>query len=152
METIRVCHLEDDEFEIEVRQHRLRVDQPLEDGGRDDAPTPTELFVSSLAACVAFYVRRFLSRHELPVEGLVVDARYAMTRNPNRVGAIRLDVHLDETVPEDRRAALLAVARHCTVHNTLDQPPEIEISLREHRSLREERPARRTEAAEWRSA
>ncbi|MFF4804388.1 OsmC family protein [Streptomyces sp. NPDC001351] len=30
---------------------------------------------------------------------------------------------------DHRRAALLAVASHCTVHNTLHEPPEIDIEL-----------------------
>ncbi|MET8897008.1 hypothetical protein [Streptomyces albogriseolus] len=32
-------------------------------------------------------------------------------------------------LPEQRRAGLLAVASHCTVHNTLHQPPEIAVEL-----------------------
>ncbi len=32
-------------------------------------------------------------------------------------------------VPADKREALLAVASHCTVHNTLTHPPEVLIQL-----------------------
>ena len=32
-------------------------------------------------------------------------------------------------LPAERRDAFLAVASHCTVHNTLTQPPNIEIAL-----------------------
>jgi putative redox protein len=32
-------------------------------------------------------------------------------------------------IPPGREAALLAVASHCTVHNTLRQPPDIAIEL-----------------------
>ncbi len=53
--TLRVDHKGGDLFEIAVRQHVLHVDQPTEDGGSDFAPTPTEMFVSSLASCVAWY-------------------------------------------------------------------------------------------------
>jgi putative redox protein len=128
-ETIRVRHLEGDEFTIAVRHHLLRVDQPLKDGGADHAPTPTELFVSSLAACVAFYVRRFLHRHGLATEGLVVDAIHSFATNPARVGSITIAIRLPNAVPDERHPALLAVARHCAVHNTLQQPPEVRIDL-----------------------
>jgi len=50
-------------YEVTVRGHRLVVDQPTDAGGQDSAPTPTELFVASLATCVAFYAGRFLTRH-----------------------------------------------------------------------------------------
>jgi len=38
-------------------------------------------------------------------------------------------VNLPEGFPEGRRKALLSVVEHCTVHNTLHQPPEVTISL-----------------------
>jgi LmbE family N-acetylglucosaminyl deacetylase/uncharacterized OsmC-like protein len=127
--TIRVTHVSGDQFEVGVRQHRLRVDQPVADGGEDSAPTPTELFVSSLAACVAHYARRFLARHDLPTTGLAVDATFTMAARPARVGAITLHLELPPGVPEEKRAALLAVASHCTVHNSLEAAPAVTIEL-----------------------
>jgi putative redox protein len=129
VEVIHVRHIDRDEFEIAVRDHTLRVDQPLAEGGSDHAPTPTELFVSSLAACVAFYVRRYLHRHGLSAEGLAIDATYSFASNPARVGSIAVNISLPPSVPDDRRTGLLAVARHCTVHNTLEQSPKVNIDL-----------------------
>ncbi|MHB8246842.1 MAG: OsmC family protein [Acidimicrobiales bacterium] len=128
-ETIRVDYQEGDLFEIAVRDHRLRVDQPIANGGTDSAPTPTELFVASLASCVAFYVRRFLARHALATEGLSVKAEFDMAARPNRVAEIRIGIEIPEGVPDERRAGLLAVASHCTVHNTLEQQPTVNIEL-----------------------
>ena len=48
-------------YEVAVRGHRVLVDQPADAGGEDSAPTPTELFVASLATCVAFYAGRYLT-------------------------------------------------------------------------------------------
>lgn len=127
--TIRVVHRDGDQFELAVRQHRLKVDQPVADGGEDSAPTPTELFVSSLAACVAFYARRFLVRHALPTDGLSVDADFTMATRPARVGDITIRLKVPEGVPDDKRAPLLAVASHCTVHNSLRTPPEVSIEF-----------------------
>ena len=126
---VRVEHKCDDLFEIDVRGHRLHVDQPLADGGGDAAPTPTELFVVSLASCVAFYARRYLARHQLRTEGLRVEASYEMAEHPTRVGAITLSIAVPPSTPDARRAALLAVASHCTVHNSLEHPPEVSVRL-----------------------
>jgi hypothetical protein len=38
-------------------------------------------------------------------------------------------LHLPDGVPESRRGPLLAVARHCTVHNTLEHAPDVVIEL-----------------------
>ncbi|WP_406164778.1 OsmC family protein [Streptomyces sp. NBC_00996] len=127
---LEVAHVDQDAYTVEIRGHRLRVDQPTEAGGTDTAPTPTELFAASLATCVAFYAGRYLHRHGLPRTGLRVRTEFTMAADrPARVASVRLVVVPPPELPEQRRAALLAVASHCTVHNTLHQPPEIDIEL-----------------------
>ena len=118
-----------DRFAIAVRDHMLTVDQPLTDGGEDTAPTPTELLVASLASCVAFQARRYLTRHQLPTTGLTVTADYTLGSHPARVTDIRIDIQLPHAVPVERLDALLAVTRHCTVHNTLADPPTVTVTL-----------------------
>jgi putative redox protein len=126
---MRVEHRGGDKFDINVRGHIVRVDQPVKDRGEDTAPTPTELFIASLASCVAFYARRYLARHNLPTDGLAVEATFEMGNKPARVAGIDMHLIVSEGVPDDRLGALLAVAAHCTVHNTLASEPEVSISL-----------------------
>ena len=118
-------------YEVAVRGHRLVVDQPADAGGQDSAPTPTELFVASLASCVAFYAGRFISRHGYSRDGLAVSVDYDMASDrPARVGGIRLTVRVPAGLPPERWAALRAVVSHCTVHNSLANPPSVTIDLR----------------------
>jgi putative redox protein len=126
---MRVEHRGGDKFDINIRGHVVRVDQPVKDRGEDTAPTPTELFIASLASCVAFYARRYLARHDLPTDGLAVEATFDMGSKPARVVGIDLSLIVPEGVPSDRLDALLAVATHCTVHNTLASEPEVSITL-----------------------
>jgi uncharacterized OsmC-like protein len=128
-EVIRVDHKEGDLFEIGIRHHLIHVDQPAEAGGSDAAPTPVELFVASLASCVGVYVRRYLARHGLPAEGLSVAAEFDMADRPARVGQVHVSIDVPHGVPDERRDALLAVASHCTVHNTLEDPPDVRIAF-----------------------
>lgn len=129
MPAVEVTHITGDRFAIRIRDHVIHVDQPESDGGTDTAPTPTELFVASLASCVAFYARRYLSRHGLPDEGLAVSASSEFGAKPSRVASVVVTLTLPQGVPEEKRAPLLAVASHCTVHNTLEHPPEVRIQL-----------------------
>lgn len=131
MSTVTVWHLNDDRFAIGVRDHTITVDQPVADGGQDTAPTPTELFVASLASCVGFYARRYLARHRLPTAGLTVTADYTIGGRPARVTDLHVNIQLPDGVPPERRDALLAVASHCTVHNTLADPPAVTVTLAE---------------------
>ena len=129
MTTITARHVDGDRFAVSVRDHLFAVDQPIPDGGEDTAPTPTELFVAGLVSCVGFYAGRYLARHNLPVDGLGVTGSFDMASRPARVASIRLDITLPAGVPDDRREALLAVASHCTVHNSLTTPPEVTVAL-----------------------
>ena len=123
-----VHHLGGDRFEVNVRCHKVTVDQPADVGGEDTAPTPTELFIAGLASCVAFYARRYLARHDLSPDGLAVTADFSMGGKPNRVTDITVRITPPAALPDERRDALLAIASHCTVHNTLDQPPTVDIA------------------------
>ena len=132
MSTMCVRHVRGDRFEIDVRGHVVAVDQPVEDGGQDTAPTPTELFVAGLTSCVGFYARRYLVRHSLPDEGLTVTSHFAMAAKPARVADIDIEITWPEGVPADRREALLAVASHCTVHNSLTHRPRVRVGFADH--------------------
>ncbi len=121
-----------DSYEVSVRGHRVLIDQPAEAGGQDAAPTPTELFVASLAGCVAFYAGRYLTRHGYDRNGLAVQASFEMASDrPARVSGIQVTVQPPSSLPANRRPALLAVVSHCTVHNTLRQTPSVAIGLTE---------------------
>jgi putative redox protein len=125
---IVVTHAGRDRLRIETRGHELFADQPVEDGGDDSAPTPTELFVASLSACIAFYAERFLRRHSLSTDGLKVTSEYGWAENPHRVGEIDLLVEAPG-LTEARREAFARVIEHCTVHNTLRVPPVVRVNL-----------------------
>jgi hypothetical protein len=88
---VDVSFLEGETYEIGTRNHRVLVDQPERDGGADQAPTPTELFVGSLAACVAFYSGRYITRHGYGRDGLLPadDLRLEPSASPGATGRAR---------------------------------------------------------------
>ena len=130
MDPIQVRPEGGDRYRIEMRGHVMTVDQPVDDGGMDAGPTPTELFVAGLASCVAFYGGRYLRRHGISERGFEVDGAFAFALDrPARVGEIELMVRLPEGFPRGRRAAFLAVLEHCTVHNSIVSTPRIQIAL-----------------------
>jgi len=125
---IRAVHQGGDRLLMTVRGHELYSDQPVEDGGEDAAATPTEMFLAGLAGCVAFYAERFLRRNGLTTEGLAVTCDYAWAENPHRIGAVSLDVEAPSLTAE-KREAFTRVIQHCTLHNTLLRPPEVQIKV-----------------------
>lgn len=131
---IKVRYVSGDRLSISVRGHKFSADQPVDDGGEDTAPTPTELFLASLTACVAFYAERFLRRHKLTTKGLNVSCTYRWTENPHRVGEIDLAVDAPGLIAA-KRDSFIRVIEHCTVHNTLEHPPEVRMDVRSGQSV-----------------
>ena len=116
-------------YDVMSGTHMLVTDQPIADGGGDAGMSPVELFVGSLASCVAYFVGRYCARHQIPCEGFTVDAEWSYAEQPHRVGAVELRVNLPSAVTSEQREKLLKVAHGCTVHQSLSVPPKVEIQL-----------------------
>lgn len=128
MSQITIRHETFDRFRIEVRGHAVVTDQPVPASG-DAGPTPTELFVASLAACAGFYARRFLARHGLADGDLAIAADFAWSADHSRVAAVTIRLELPGGVPETLRPALMRVLEHCTVHESLQHPPSVSFDV-----------------------
>ncbi len=128
MSRICVRHEERDRFRVAIGAHELVVDQPAPASG-DEGPTPTELFVASLAACGAFYARRFLARHGLADGALTVTADFAMAGDHSRVASITLRVETPDGVPPGLRGALERAVDACAVHSSIRQAPAVSLEI-----------------------
>jgi uncharacterized OsmC-like protein len=130
MNTIGVTHLAKNRYQVAVGRHQLIVDQPVTAGGEDLGPTAVQLFATSLVACTAHYAGSYLVRHGLSAEGLVVEGDFAMADDgPPRIASMSVRITPPPGLAAPLQAGLLAVASHCTVHNTLRQPPTVTIAL-----------------------
>jgi uncharacterized OsmC-like protein len=116
-----------DAYTVEVGPHQLVVDQPPAAGGTDLGPTPTDIFVAGLAACVAYYGGKYLRENDLP-DALTVRCRYKWALNPNRVSRMELSVQAPG-LDAEHRDGFVAAVDHCSVHNTLRQPPEVTVTV-----------------------
>ena len=123
---LSVVNIGGDRHRITIGRHELIVDQPRDAGGEDAGPTPTALFVASLASCIAHFARRGLG-----VDGgaPAVRCTWAMSETPPwRVAAIAIDVQLPAGTPVGRVEAVRRAIAHCTVHNSLLEPPALTIT------------------------
>lgn len=116
-------------YDILSGQHRIVTDQPVEDGGQGAGMSPIELFVGSVASCVAYFVGQFCGRHGISRDGLTVDAEWTMAEGPHRVGRLDIGIHLPHRVTPEMKERLLKVAHGCTVHQSIAVTPNIAIRL-----------------------
>ncbi|MBH0189439.1 MAG: OsmC family protein [Nitrospira sp.] len=119
-------------YDIMSGKHRIVTDQSGADGGQDAGMSPVELFVGSVASCVAYFVGQFCARHNISRNGLSIDAKWAMAESPHRVGTIDVAIHLPHRITSEQRERLLKVAHGCTVHQSIACALTITIALNPH--------------------
>ena len=127
---ISVEHEGGDRFRMSVRGHSLLTDQPIDSGGKDHGPTPTELFVGSLVSCMGFFAQRFLRRNHIEASGLELCATYETSaERPFRVTSINVEIVVPAATPDRLLEPLRRVIDACTVHNTLRHEPDVELTI-----------------------
>jgi putative redox protein len=117
---------------MNVRGHQVMTDVPPAMGGEDRGPTPVDLLAGSLGTCIAFYVARWCQQAGVPHEGFEVDLDYVHDREAHCVPEMKVSLRMPASFPENRREAVLKVAKSCTVHNTLCSLPQIEVAVAPH--------------------
>jgi len=126
---IKVRHLGDTQFEAEARGHRVVSDQPPDNGGYDEGPTPPEFLLISLGTCVGFYIVQYLNAHSLDCPELEIKVAADKAKEPARLGSFRIEV-IAPTVDPCHEAGVLRAVHKCLIHNTLLNPPAIETVVR----------------------
>ncbi|HEX4744053.1 MAG TPA: OsmC family protein [Candidatus Limnocylindria bacterium] len=111
--TLSVRHIGGDRYDTHVRGHWIVLDQPT---SGDAGPTPVEAFVTSLAACAAFYAGRFLARHA--VAGHRVECRYEQDAG-GAVTLVALTLRTEAALPDGVRIGALRAMEHCAVMRSI---------------------------------
>lgn len=124
-----VTHVSGVKFAIKIRSHEILVDQTLNGGGADSAPTPLELLGASLGSCIAYYVHQFFHTRGLPADGIVVAVSHRSTSNPTRIESFDVKVTLPAEVPQHYMPLLKRVIDICPAHNTLSMGAQIGVTF-----------------------
>jgi uncharacterized OsmC-like protein len=129
MDLITVDRQDGLKFSIRVRGHDVASDMSVKDGGEDAGPSPVELFAGSLGACIAMMVQTYCNRHGYTDGDVGVSLTLELADSPKRIGGIVVDVELPEGVPEDKIEVIKRMAERCPVHETLQDPPRVDIDI-----------------------
>lgn len=120
MGTITTVYKGEEGFEARIGDHRVVVDASQQMGGKGRGPTASELFLASLSSCVAVFVADYCGRTDLDATGLTVDVSYQRTEDPISMTDIEVTINLPNAEVGDRLDAILRVAEHCPVHETVE--------------------------------
>jgi putative redox protein len=106
------------EHEVEIREHRLIIDETEEDGGGDQGPRPTELLAASLATCTAITIEMYANRKEWDLGDVEVttDFTRGTADTPPR---FKVEIRIPAELSDEQRERILTIAGKCPVHRTL---------------------------------
>jgi ribosomal protein S12 methylthiotransferase accessory factor len=91
------------------------------------APTPFDVFLSSIGTCAGIYVLGFCQKRGLPTGGLRIIQHVARDPQTGMVGKISLDIQLPHGFPDKYRQAVIQSAQLCAVKKHIERPPVFEI-------------------------
>jgi putative redox protein len=106
-------------------QTEIATDAPLDNKGRGEAFSPTDLVATALGTCMATTVGIVANDHGLDLKGMTVKVSKEMSKDaPRRIIGLPSEVHFPLPPDTPMRALLERTALNCPVHKSL--PPEIE--------------------------
>lgn len=129
MHDIRVTFPGGKRLQAELGAHTVFTDQPEKSGGEDTAPTPSDLFFTSLVTCAAYYVLAFCAKREIPTEEMALTATLTTDKKTHMVTAVRYELTLPPAFPEKYRGAIVRSMEGCYVKKHLETPPSFETVL-----------------------
>lgn len=129
MATIEIAFPGGVKVDVSYKGHRTRTDQPSSAGGENTAPSPFDLFLSSIAGCMGFYALRFCQERNIPTEGLALTVEPVKSEDGKRIQRLNADLVLPPEFPEKYRDAITRAIDHCSVKKHILEPPEFALNL-----------------------
>jgi len=103
----------------------LTTDAPVDNNGKGETFSPTDLVATALGACMATVMGIVAERKEVPLEGMHIEVRKHMSNNaPRRISKLEIHIHMPLPANHPERKIFESAARGCPVHHSLH--PEIE--------------------------
>ena len=125
---------------IHARQFTWKADEPPAAGGTDSGPTPYELLLGSLAACIAITLRLYADHKGIELIGVDVrlefdrvhaeDCEDCDERAGGFIERIQSQVTLRGSFDDAQKKRLTQVAGRCPVHKTLANGVHITDTVR----------------------
>jgi len=93
--------------------------------------TPSDVFLASLAGCIGVYFRKYLDNAKLDIPEFKIIAEGEIPQEPPICfRKIKISIDIKEKHIEDKRKiAIIEFVKNCPIHNTLKNPPEIDIEI-----------------------
>lgn len=109
----------------------IETDAPIDNQGKGEAFSPTDLLATSLASCMLTTMAIVCEREGWKLDGARARVEKHMQLEPcRRVGRVVVGLELPDTLPEAARQRLEEVARGCPVAASIHPDTQVDLTLR----------------------
>lgn len=109
----------------------LITDAPVDNHGRGESFSPTDLVATALGTCMATVLGIFAERHGMDLKGMRVTVKKEMVQTPlRRIGRLTSEIHVPLPAAHEHRETLMRAALTCPVHQSLH--PDVEKPVTFH--------------------
>jgi uncharacterized OsmC-like protein len=106
----------------------LVTDAPVDNNGRGEAFSPTDLVATALGCCMATVMGIVAQRKEIDLTGMKIRVQKHMSTDaPRRIIALPVNIQLPLPADHPSIALLKASIHGCPVHNSLH--PDIQVDV-----------------------
>lgn len=100
-------------------------DAPVDNQGKGESFSPTDLCVTALASCAMIIIGIYGKTHNVDVTGTEVDITKTMSADPRRIGKIEVVFNMPDREYSPKQKTMIERAAHtCPVHLSLH--PDVE--------------------------
>jgi putative redox protein len=109
---------------------RLQTDAPLDNGGKGESFSPTDLVATALGSCITTTMDLYAKRNGISIDGAKASVIKHMSSQPvRRISKLEVAVELPLPGNHPHRAALENAAQNCPVKKSLSAEMEIPITF-----------------------
>jgi len=112
-----------------LSKNSIITDAPLDNQGKGEAFSPTDLVASALGSCMLTIMGIAAKTQSINIDGTRVKIKKIMGEKPRRISKIILDFTFIKPLNTKNRKLLERAARHCPVSKSLDSDLEEIISF-----------------------
>lgn len=111
-------------------QNTIITDAPLDNNGKGEAFSPTDLLAASLGSCMLTIMGIAANTHGFSIDGTKISIAKIMAANPRRVGEIIIDFSFPANIYSDKERLLIEkAAASCPVALSLHPDLKQTINL-----------------------
>ena len=116
-------------FESKLGSHLVQIDAPELMGGKNRAPQPSDLLIAAVGSCIGAAVADHCQRYHLDLRDMSVDVEMDEVEHPTRMANLQVTIHIPHSDCRGQEAAILRLAEHCPVYETMTHLNGIQIEL-----------------------